>query len=202
MGAFAENRVSDCGDDGANHDLVVRRSHDLGQTWGPLITVKHGVAPCPACPAAISNPNPVEVKLPDGSSKILLHYDTMNNPSPAKHGLDMQIWSSDDGATWRNASVLSFPPVTDKGGMIGPSTGLQGASGTIYFSARQVHGVNPGGNFLYWSKDYGKTWVPSPFISSLSSETSIAWLHNSSDEQIIMNIRTGHSRAQVIFDRD
>lgn len=200
--AFAENRVSDCGDDGAAHNLVVRRSSDLGQSWGQLITVKKGQVPCHGCPAAISNPNPVEVKFPDGSHKILLHFDTMNNPSKTKHGLDMQIWSADDGATWGEASVLSFPPVVDMGGMIGPSVGLQGASGTIYFSARQVGGVKPGGNFMYFSKDYGETWIPSSFIPSLSSETSIAWLHNSTDEQIIMSIRTGHERAQVIFDHN
>lgn len=200
--AFAENRVSNCGDDGANHDLVVRRSHDLGNSWGPLITVKHGVAPCVGCPAAISNPNPVEVKHPDGTYKVLLHYDTMNNPSPSKHGLDMQIWSNDDGETWENATELSFPPIVNDGGMIGPSVGLQGASGTIYFSARQVGGISPGGNFMYWSKDLGRTWIPSQQISSISSETSIAWLHNSSDERIIMSIRTGNHRSQVIFDRD
>merc|ERR1712014_262945 len=116
---MGEDRVSNCGDDGANHDLVVRRSHDLGQTWGPLITVKHGLIPCKGCPAAISNPNPVEVKFPDGTHKVLLHFDTMNNPSPSKHGIDMQIWSSDDGVTWGNASNLSFLPVVDYGGMIG-----------------------------------------------------------------------------------
>lgn len=200
--AFAENRVHDCGDNGDHHSIVVRRSHDQGKTWGPLILVQQGKPPCKDCPPAISNPNPVEVKFPDGTYKVLLHFDTMNNPSPARHGLDMQIWSDDDGITWGNASILSVPPVVNDGGMIGPSVGLQGDSGTIFFSARQVAGITPGGNYLYWSTDYGKTWTASELISSISSETSIAWLHNSSDEQIIMNIRTGHQRSQVIFDRN
>ena len=59
--AFSENRVSDCGDNGAHHDLVARRSSDQGKTWGDMITVRKGTVPCKNCPAAISNPNPVEV---------------------------------------------------------------------------------------------------------------------------------------------
>ena len=52
-----------------------------------------GTVPCPGCPAAISNPNPVEVTLADGKTKaILLHYDTMNNPDGANHGIDRQVW--------------------------------------------------------------------------------------------------------------
>lgn len=167
-----------------------------------MITVRRGAVPCAGCPAATSNPNPVEVRLPDGTHRVLLHYDTMNNPHPARHGLDMQVWSGDDGLTWGDDSALNFPPEVNAGGMIGPSVGLQGASGTIYFSARQVDGIEPAGNFLYWSTDYGRTWVPSKPLPSLSSETSIAWLHNSSDERIVMNVRNGSQRLQVVFDRD
>ena len=65
-----------------------------------------------------------------------LHYDTMNNPSQSEHGLDMQIWSYDDGLSWHNASVLSYPPNKNEGAMVGPSLGLQSpTSGTIYFYA-------------------------------------------------------------------
>ena len=78
--AFAENRISDCGDNGPHHALVLRRSLDMGKTWGPMIQVVEGTVPCPGCPAAISNPNPVEVTREDGSRAILLAYDTMNNP--------------------------------------------------------------------------------------------------------------------------
>jgi len=60
--AFAENRETDCTDNGKHHALVLRRSVDDGATWGPLQTVVVGEVPCPGCPAAISNPNPVEVR--------------------------------------------------------------------------------------------------------------------------------------------
>ena len=84
--AFAENRISDCGDNGPHHALVLRRSMDNGKTWGPMIQVVEGTVPCPGCPAAISNPNPVEVTKADGSRSILLAYDTMNNPVSGRWG--------------------------------------------------------------------------------------------------------------------
>ena len=107
--AFAENRINGCGDQGT-HNLVVRRSTDMGRTWGELITVFKGVIPCPGCPAAVSNPNPVEVTLPNSTRAVLLAFDTMNNPSASHHGLDMTTWSFDDGLTWGRVSTMAYPP--------------------------------------------------------------------------------------------
>ena len=56
-----------------------------------MSTVIEGTVPCPGCPAAISNPNPVEVTLADGKKAILMHYDTMNNPKGERHGLDRPL---------------------------------------------------------------------------------------------------------------
>jgi len=105
--AFAEDRMTDCGDNGKHHALVLRRSSDGGKTWSQMSTVVEGTVPCPGCPAAISNPNPVEVTLADGKTKaVLLHYDTMNNPHGADHGLDRQVWSFDDGLSWVQDEVI------------------------------------------------------------------------------------------------
>ena len=197
--AFAENRKGGCGDDGT-HDLVLRRSADDGATWGPLLTVRRGAVPCPGCPAAVSNPNPIEVTLADGTSRaVLLHYDTMNNPSASRHGLDEQLWSFDDGRTWGNASVLAYPPLANVGTMIGPSTGIQAASGAIYFVA---HG-GASGNFLYWSRDFGGTWTPSAVFTETGNECSIAFLVSPADGRIIMNCRTSlHKRLQLLWGAD
>jgi len=200
--AFAENRETSCGDNG-KHSLVLRRSLDNGTSWGAMQTVMVGPVPCPGCPAAVSNPNPVEVTLPDGRKAVLLHYDTMNNPSKAKHGLDMQLWSFDDGLSWSNQSVLAYPPLKNDGEMIGPSVGLQNANGTIFFIA---HGTLPG-NFLYYSRDYGQSWTPSlpkyP-VTGTSNECSIAFLKNPTDGRIIMNCRVNSvkNRAQYIWEPD
>lgn len=186
-------RISDCGDNGKLHDLVLRRSTDNGQTWGPMLLVRKGTVPCSGCPAAVSNPNPVEVTFPDGSKKVLLHFDTMNNPSLARHGLDMQMWSSDDGLSWSNASVLAYPPQPNLGGLIGPSVGIQGANGAIYFSQ-----ISPNRNkTLYWSNDFGVTWSSSRPLSGLG-ECSIAFLNTSGIGDILMNCRVGgEKRAQI-----
>eukprot|EP01079_Euglenida_sp_SAG-EU17-18_P004153 gene4153-4475_t len=119
--AFSENRIGSCGDNGAHHDLVLRRSSDNGNSWGPMSIVRLGTVPCPGCPAAISNPNPVEVTFTNGSKAVLLHYDTMNNPNEQHHGLYMQMWSYDDGLSWSQSSVLAYPPVNNTGALIGPS---------------------------------------------------------------------------------
>ena len=200
--AFAENRISDCGDNGKQHDLVLRRSEDLGKTWGPLINVRKGSVPCPGCPAAISNPNPVEVFLKNGTRRLLLHFDTMNNPGPSKHGLDMQMWSDDDGFTWSEASTLIFrnrdgSTFNNVGALIGPSVGIQSSDGTIYFSM-----CFENNHWLYWSCEDGTTWIVSDPIQGLG-ECSITFLVDPDDGKIIMNCRTAnHARAQVIFSRD
>ena len=193
--AFAENRETSCSDNGKNHALVVRRSTDDGANWGPLITVRKGRVPCPGCPAAISNPNPVEVTLADGSRAVLLAFDTMNNPSVAHHGVDRQIWSYDDGLTWHNATTVAYPPQENRGALIGPSVGIQNARGTIYFSA--VFGNQ---HFVYCSSDYGASWHASAAVSGLG-ECSIAFLVDAADGRIIMDCRTNAKlgRAQLVW---
>jgi sialidase-1 len=194
--AFAENRIDGCEDNGPHHQLVLRRSSDLGRTWGPMILVADGHRPCAGCPAAISNPNPVEVLLENGSRAVLLHYDTMNNPHPAAHGLDVQTWSLDDGLTWHGSEVLSYPPEQNQGSLIGPSVGLQDARGVIYFSANRVNGS---GHFLYHSADGGRSWAASEPIP-VSGECSIAFLVSPLDGRILVNCRTGRGhRAQVVM---
>ena len=160
--------------------------------------MRNGTVPCPGCPAAISNPNPLEVTLKDGQQKaILLHFDTMNNPSESKHGLDMQIWSYDDGKTWIEESVLDFGTTENTGALIGPSVGIQAADGTIYFSM-----VFGGSHWLYFSKDYGITYTTSKPVPNMG-ECSIAFLVDSNDGRIIMSCRTAQEqRAQLIWSKD
>ena len=98
-----------------------------------MITAVVGETPCPGCPAAVSNPNPVEVTFPNGTKLILLAFDTMNNPSAAHHGLDKVVWSGDDGLTWIGERAVSFPPESNTGSLIGPAVGLQAADGTLIF---------------------------------------------------------------------
>lgn len=165
---------------------------DDGASWGPLVTVFKGVTPCPGCPAAVSNPNPVEVKLAGGEYAVLLAFDTMNNPSPAHHGLDMTIWSHDDGETWDEATELAYPPAKNTGSLIGPAVGLERADGMLIFWITQ--------GFLILSVDNGKTWKSSP-EASLHGECSIAFAVDSTNGTIIMNCRQSqdHHRGQLYW---
>jgi sialidase-1 len=207
--AFAEQRLGGCGDNG-NNNIVLRRSFDDGSTWGPIQVIAEGKN------QALSNPNPAVVKQADGSYSILLHYDTMNNPSPSKCSVggeylcrNLQVWSHDEGATWSDVDsvediTLFMPP--DAGGcMPGPSIGIQATLNTqnnnnnnnsIYFSC---HGMG-NGSFLYWSEDFGKTWLYSDYLDGISNECSIAFLANEST--VAMNCRTDATtlaRAQMQF---
>lgn len=133
--AFAEQRVANCGD-GAKPNLVLRRSKDDGMTWEPQGDVIYVVKADPSQPLSedLSNINPVEVAFEDPSSKsiktkILVHYDTYNNPNPLHHGKNMQVWSYDNGLTWvENQEITEkngpFASLNYSGCMPGPSVGV------------------------------------------------------------------------------
>ena len=108
--AFAESRGDSCDDQGT-HSLVARRSLDGGDSWGPLIEVAKGEPPCPGCPAAISNPNPVEVSFPDGSTKLLLAY------APAARKTTVRPDREDDaaGGTWMVSRRVAATPLLPRG---------------------------------------------------------------------------------------
>ena len=156
--------------------------------------------------AAYSNPNPAIVYKDDGSWSVLLHYDTMNNPSSSRPGKNMQTWSSDDGESWdAPVDITDFFPEASKGCMPGPAIGLQNnvegheQQGRIYFNC---HSGNSGGeHILYWSDDLGTTWTSGEEITDLN-ECSIAFLP-STNSSVLMNCRTGKgTRGEVVFSPD
>uniref|UniRef100_A0A7S4SAV6 Sialidase domain-containing protein n=1 Tax=Alexandrium monilatum TaxID=311494 RepID=A0A7S4SAV6_9DINO len=186
--AFAEQRVHNCSDDGVN-SIVVRRSLDGGESWEPrIITVADGGG------QAFSNSNPVAVTFPNGTRAVLLHYDTLANPTEAHRGRNMQRWSFDDGLTWTEpVDITKFMPKGFAGCMPGPASGVFNAkAGRIYFSC---YGFGPKG-FLYWSSDWGESWQHSDVHSPLV-EPSIALLTNGS---VAMNCRSGRTfRTQMTW---
>ena len=128
--AFSEERGLSCSDNDNEHNLVLRRSQDGGTTWGPLILVVKGSdfpPACRFCKATVSNPNPVEVPHPESDEKtrILLTFDTMNNPSERKHGSDMFAYSDDQGLTWTVVGDIEYSPRENNGCLIGPTVGIR-----------------------------------------------------------------------------
>lgn len=157
--------------------------------------------PCEGCVAAISNPNPVEVTLPSGESRIILVFDTMNNPNRTQHGSDMYAYSDDDGETWTVHDVpISYPPHDNNGTLVGPTAGLRSPrTGFIYFAA----------HFLFWSEDNGETWKASNSTPPHVNECSLAFVPPNNEtsliddeneaETILMNCRTSDEHRANVF---
>ncbi|GMI25174.1 hypothetical protein TeGR_g6389 [Tetraparma gracilis] len=207
--AFAEQREKDCGDNGTNN-IVVRRK-EKGGVWGEIRMVAK------ADGQAYSNANPAIVYDAAGGWSVLLHYDTMNNPSSSRVGANMQTWSEDGGKTWSEAAdITGFMPDASKGCMPGPSIGVQNnvpghaEEGRVYFNCHSGNaGGNAGGNHIaYWSDDLGATWEASEPLGSNFNECSIALLP-SSNSSLLLNCRTnagdpdlddGKARAEMLLE--
>ena len=125
---------------------------------------------------------------------VVLLNDTVSN----KLNVDCLQLSLDDGQSWTQDEAIKYPPQKNVGGLVGPSVGIQAADGTIYFSTRGAGAVVGTGGWLYWSKDFGKTWRASAATKGAASECSIAFKVSAADGAILMNCRTGtHNRAQL-----
>jgi len=185
--AFSEQRLYSCSDS-SHSNIVLRRSLDGGESWEPtIITVAIGDG------NALSNANPVLVTFPNGTRAVLLHYDTMNNPTSVTRGRNLQRWSLDAGLTWTEpVDITEFMPEAYAGCMPGPSSGIFNAErGRIYFSC---HGFRRR-MFLYWSDDWGRSWQHSAVYGM--DECAIAPLANGS---VAMSCRTGQKwRAQLTW---
>ena len=153
--AFAEGRVTDCGDDG-NIDVVLRRSHDGGRTWGPVEPVLQGMGD------TRGNPAPVVDRR---TGRVLLM--TTFNPGDDDTQRHPFIQHSDDhGATWSPPSGLSDElrlPEWNSWYATGPGHGIQLERGP--HAGRLVIGGNHEGDggalqgaHLVYSDDGGTTW--------------------------------------------
>ena len=158
--AFAEGRVADCGDDG-DIDLVVRRSSDNGQTWGPLQVVSAGNGE--------THGNPVPIV--DRRTGRIVVVTTHNGPDPCPNGCDRDPWvqySDDNGATWSAEREMTegTKPEWNFWYATGPMHGIQLQHGphagrlvlgASYESWDRV-GAHVYGTHLLYSDDSGLTW--------------------------------------------
>ncbi|MEV0255688.1 exo-alpha-sialidase [Streptomyces sp. NPDC050732] len=122
--AFAEGRVNDCGDAG-DIDLVLKRSHDGGRTWGPLQVVNEG--------AGDTHGNPAPVV--DRESGRILLAETYNTGRTDGRNCDVPCdrtphlqYSDDDGRSWsapRDLSDQILPKHWNSWYATGPVHGLQ-----------------------------------------------------------------------------
>jgi sialidase-1 len=158
--AFAEGRVSDCGDDG-DIDIVLRRSSDGGRTWGPLQVVSQG--------NGSTHGNPVPIV--DRRTGRVVLVTTHNGPEPCPNGCDRDPYvqvSDDNGATWSAPREMTEGkrPEWNFWYATGPMHGIQlirgPHAGRLVLGANYEinDGVHPHvyGAHLLYSDDSGETW--------------------------------------------
>ncbi|REF38078.1 sialidase family protein [Thermasporomyces composti] len=192
--AFAEGRVTDCGDDG-DIDLVVKRSTDGGATWSPLRVVLEGHG------ETRGNPMPV---VDERTGRVVL-FTTRNGPDPCANGCDrdpfVQI-SEDNGLTWSPARELPELklPEWNHWYATGPVHGIQlkrgPHAGRLVISANHesydaATGEHVYGVHLAYSDDGGETWRLGAIVdhsdgSVRPNETTLVEL---TDGRIYVNVR-------------
>lgn len=141
--------------------IVIKKSNDLGATWGALINV-------------VSGDNEVDMATPDilklGENSILISY----NPRP-KPGADASrkfairvIKSYDNGISWSDDKLVYEASSNSDDGCWEPSA-IQLPDGEIqlFFSNENIYQSSSEQNIsLMRSKDNGVTWSTSPEVVS------------------------------------
>ncbi|MEQ7126109.1 sialidase family protein [Actinopolymorpha sp. B11F2] len=153
--AFAEGRVNTCSDTG-DIDLVLRRSHDGGRTWGPLQVLIEGSGD------TRGNPAPV-VDRASGRIALLSTYNPGANQQIRRPFLQV---SNDNGATWTAPVDITgdiSKPEWEWWYGTGPVHGIQLTRGPhagrlVVPSYFNETGGTPGGVVLVYSDDGGLTW--------------------------------------------
>ncbi len=184
--AFAEGRISGCGDFG-DVDIVLKTSKNGGKSWGNLAVVAENGN------LQAGNPTPVFDRLdpafPQG--RLLLFYNTGNN---SEHQVRLgngrrEVWfiaSEDEGMTWSrptNISAMTHRPLPDSADWRSyanaPGHGIQLPSGRIFIPANHSSGP-PKDGFLdyqahaFYTDDHCKTFRLSPSIAYQGSNESTA----------------------------
>ncbi len=189
---FAEGRRGDGSDprrdENAPIDLVMRRSTDRGETWGPLEVIESGFRPDGVL-VDFADPTPV---LDETTGTVFLFYGQWPDVGPrtVSHGQDPDsaegnqvVWvrsSADHGRTWSDRRQVLYPdePGETADGLYwrqaepGPGSGIQlrwqdpesGRNGRLLVPAKRSGSETPDGEssvtpFAFYSDDHGATWL-------------------------------------------
>ena len=201
--AFAEGRKDNLSDAG-NIDLLLRRSEDHGNTWGPVqIVVDDGGDTC-------GNPAPV---LDKTTGTIWLVFtknkgDTHEGAILRGDAPPRTVWvthSTDDGLTWTTPEDISATTREPdwRWYATGPCHGIQLDDGTLMIPCD--HSLSPDNkdwfSHVIYSSDHGETWQLGGTAGPYCNESTVAQL---SDGRLYLNMRSykGKAARQVAYSSD
>ena len=176
--AFCEGRV---GADRSRTNVVLKRSHDGGQTWGPMQLVLEAEQETDAyanvCPVADTITGDLfffVTLFPDGPVEI------RQWEARRRYGVirTLVTKSTDDGLTW-SAPIDITEQITDVktdiGKKTGPGAGIQTSNGRLVIP----YGIGPeleSRAMIVYSDDHGETWHAGGRVDSKSTETQVVEL--------------------------
>ena len=193
--AFAEARRTGAGDAG-DIDLVVRRSHDDGESWSPMQVVGDNG------PHTFGNPCPVV----DRNTGTIWLLTTQNRGTDREKDIiagtseaSRTVWalkSEDDGVTWST-------PVEITGSVkradwtwyaTGPGIGIQTATGRLVIPANHAEaGTGVHRSHLFFSDDGGRTWRLGANSEAGTNESQVVELTGS---RLMLNMRNHPAKPE------
>lgn len=193
--AFCEGRVRSRSDTG-DIDLVLRRSTDHGETWGPLQVVwNDGDHTC-------GNPCPV-VDRDTGTIWLLMSRNLGEDVE--KKIIDRTakgtrtVWvakSTDDGASWSRPVEITKDVKKPEWTWVatGPGIGIQTKSGRLVIPCDHVEtDTKKGGSHVIWSADHGETWTLGGALTGGVNECQVV---ERSDGSLLLNMRSYGTAAR------
>lgn len=186
--AFCEGRRNSASDTG-DIDILVRRSDDLGRTWGPMqVVADHG-------PDTIGNPCPV-VDRKTGTIWLLLTGNLGHeNERQIKEGTSKgsrTVWvchSRDDGLTWSRPEEITASTKAPEWTWYatGPGCGIQTRSGRLVIPCDHAVGAEQTfRSHVIYSDDGGRSWQIGGVLGDGLNECQVVELV---DGRLMINMR-------------
>jgi sialidase-1 len=201
--AFCEGRKQGRGDAG-DIDLVLRRSHDGGRTWGPLQVLWDDKE------NTCGNPCPV-VDRDTGTIFLLMTHNLGTDTEAAlvdgKSKGSRTVWltkSADDGRTWTPPAEITKevkrPDWTWYA--TGPGIGIQTKTGRLLIPCdNKVAATKARQSHVIYSDDHGATWKLGGVVGPNCNECQVAEL---ADGSLLLNMRSyqASNRRRIALSKD
>jgi len=182
--AVCDGRMRRRGDLPNDINLVMKKSRDLGASWGPLTTIRdypdwEGAGD----PALLCDTD-------TGHLWCAYDYGVPASAKDRKRWLALQLMvSEDEGETWSDPVDLTvrLKPAGFDYLVVGPGAGTQLRDGTLVFPTYMRREDGELLSQLVYSRDHGKTWLLGPNTGVGTGEPTLV---EREDGSLLMNMRT------------